>query len=341
MEQIKLISMTVVLTVLIWAGADSLVNETTTVPVYVEIIPPASAPDMVVDTKGSPGPFDLEVSGPRRVIEDIRTLSPLRLRLSIDERPTGDASIRPDRTALRAAVAVLGSEFGKLSVISLQPNTLDVVVDHMVTRDVRLQSRTLTLQYDIEPRLDPGMVVIRMRESVAMSNPSGDNPVLDIGPELERLLKDQPIGHRTTVAVPVDVRGFGPDAVANPKVVEVTATVRAGRTTADIPTVPILLAVSFANLERTLQPVTRDGTPMVLVTRTITVTGLHDDVARLQRGETRAQGIIQLKQEDLEDTGSLKLATPEYSLPPGIELAADPSPIEFKLIDVRKNKNTP
>ena len=47
---------------------------------------------------------------------------------------------------------------------------------------------------------------------------------------------------------------------------------------------------------------------------------------------TRAYGIIQLKEDDLEQLGILKLMTPEYHLPRGIELAEEPSPIEFKLI---------
>ena len=99
--------------------------------------------------------------------------------------------------------------------------------------------------------------------------------------------------------------------------------------------------MSFANLERPLQPVTRDGTPLSLVTQTITVTGLREVVARLQRGETRAYGIIQLKQEDLDALDLIKLVTPDYFLPEGVELALEGVPIEFKLIYYSKNDSGP
>jgi hypothetical protein len=55
---------------------------------------------------------------------------------------------------------------------------------------------------------------------------------------------------------------------------------------------------------------------------------------RLVRGETRAHGIIQLKEDDLQQMGVLKLAIPEYHLPKGLDLAAEPPPIEFQLIIV-------
>ena len=95
---------------------------------------------------------------------------------------------------------------------------------------------------------------------------------------------------------------------------------------------PILLAVSFANLERALRPVGRDGAPLALMTQTITVSGRQEHIRRLQQGETRAYGVIHLKQEDLEQVGELNLVTPEYQLPEGVSLAEMPPPVEFKLV---------
>ena len=48
MEQVKLLSMTVLLTVLIWAAADSLVNEVVSIRVSFEVEPVAD-PDMLVE----------------------------------------------------------------------------------------------------------------------------------------------------------------------------------------------------------------------------------------------------------------------------------------------------
>ena len=50
------------------------------------------------------------------------------------------------------------------------------------------------------------------------------------------------------------------------------------------------------------------------------------------RGETRAYGIIQIKDDDVQQLGVLKLATPEFHLPKGVELAQEPSPVEFQLM---------
>jgi len=341
MERVKLLSMTAVLTLLIWASADSLVNETTSVSVLLDVIPPATSPDMLVSASAAATPYELEVSGSRKVVEDVQAHAPVRLRIAMEEHPTGKTILRPDRTTLRSAIGQLGAEFGKLSILSLRPDEVAVNVDHMVTREVRVTAQNLTLHYDAEPQLNRSTVAIRARESQAPLGSVDDLTLLDIGPDLERLLKDQPVGRRVTVAVPIDLRPFGPDASADPGVVEVTATVQAERTTAEIATVPILLAVSFANLEKPLRPVARDGTPMVLVTQTIRVTGLREDVARLQRGESRAQGVIQLKQEDFENVGSLNLVTPEFNLPPGITLASVPTPVEFKLTSAATTENHP
>jgi len=87
--------------------------------------------------------------------------------------------------------------------------------------------------------------------------------------------------------------------------------------------------------------VARDGSPLSLVTQTVTVSGATEDVQRLVRGETRAYGVIQLKEDDLQQMGVLKVATPEYHLPKGVELAEEPSPIEFQLIPVTGTAKTP
>ena len=108
-----------------------------------------------------------------------------------------------------------------------------------------------------------------------------------------------------------------------------------------MPTVPVLVAMSFANLEKRVRAVTRDGSPLTLVTQTVTVTGMTDDVMRLVRGETRAYGVVQLREDDLQQLGVLKLATPEYHLPKGIELVGEASSIEFQLIPVTDTAKPP
>ena len=116
MEQVRLLSMTTVLTLLVWASADSLVNETVRLPVAFELTPPPTAPAMRVAVADDAPSFEIEVSGPRKVIEELKSRMPLRIRITVPERPTGTATMVLDRRDVREALAGQSSEFGKLSV---------------------------------------------------------------------------------------------------------------------------------------------------------------------------------------------------------------------------------
>lgn len=332
MEQVKLLSMTVVLTLLVWVSADSLVNESVSLPATFELVPPGTDPTMRVAVADDAPSFEIQVSGPRKVIDALRAETPLHIRLTAPEQPTGPATLALDRIAVRESLSAISSEFGKLSVAGTTPDRLPAVVDHLVTKEAAVVMRNLTRAYEVQPQISPSRVSVTLRESKLKELGSGESLQIDIGAEFERLLGERADGVAVTTPVSLDSGRFGPDASISPSTVEVTATAQAQRTTARISTVPILLAVSFANLERAVRPVSRDGTPMALVTQSIAVTGRTEQIRRLQQGETRAYGIIQLKQGDLDRLGELKLVTPEIRLPEGLTLEEPPAPIEFKLL---------
>jgi hypothetical protein len=341
MEQVKLLSITAVLTLLIWASADSLVNETAFLSVSFEPVP-ASGSGLLIEAEKPQQVFELQVSGPRKSVEAIRAQAPLNVRLGILERPTGPAVIPLDRAMLKEELVAQWSEFRRVTIVSVRPDTLPVAVDHWVKKDVDLAMKRLTLAYDVEPQLKRPTTTVRMRESYANALPADQPPQIDMAADVDRLLKEQPVGQNVTITVPVtlDGRVFGPDAKATPSTIEVSATVKAQRRTAQIPTVPVLIAVSFANLDKPYRAVARDGSPLSLVTQTITVAGPTDAIARLLGGTTRAYGIIQLKEDDLEQLGVLKLMTPEYQLPKDVELVEPPPPVELKLIDPTVTEGT-
>jgi len=336
MEQVKLLSMTVILTVLIWWSADSLVNEAVSVSVTFKAVPEVAAPDMLVEVAAPNIPFEMQISGPRRIVEDVLGQAPLHASLRISDRTTGPATIRLDREFLKREMAEQWNEFRELTIVSVIPDTLPIILDHWITKDVNIVLKRLGLAYDVEPQPKPTSTTVRMRESRMQELPEGQPLQIDVSGEVERLLKDQSAGQSVTVTIPItpDQRIFGRDARLMPGTVEVTATVKAQRGTASISTVPILVAVSFANLGKPYRAVTRNGSPLSLVTQTITVTGPADEVSRLARGTTRVCGIIHLKEDDLEQLEVLKLMTPEYHLPPGVELTEVPSAIEFRLTNV-------
>jgi hypothetical protein len=57
--------------------------------------------------------------------------------------------------------------------------------------------------------------------------------------------------------LPLDARRLGPDAEITPATVEFTASVRAQRVVERIPTVPVLVAMSFTSLDAQLQALAR------------------------------------------------------------------------------------
>lgn len=337
MAQVKLLSMTAVLTALIWASADRLVNEDATVEITITPVPAAPESGMVVAfSPQRPATFELQVSGPRRAVETLQARENLTLRFPVPEYPTGERSIQIDTTLLRSELAQRWSEFARLHVASIDPPKLDLVIDHFVKRSAVVEARALTLAYDSEPQVLRAVTSVLLRESALSVLPDGEAIQIDIGPDIERRLRDKPFGRSTTVTVPLDVRRFGPGATITPPALEVTATVRSQQRVDQIPTVPVLVALSFANLDMSFRAIGRDGNPISLVTRTITVTGPPDAVARLARGETRAYGIIRIKEDDWREKNQLKLYSPDYHLPPQVELAADPDPVELQLVPATK-----
>lgn len=334
MEQVKLLSLTAVLTALVWAGANSLVNEIGHVRVRFDVSAKPGS-DLLVEFAPAAATqlFELQVLGPRKVVEKLQTLAPSTYLLLVDDRSLGASDFLLDPEAIESSLRSHRKEFESIHVVSVRPNRLPIVVDRMVTVEGSVVAKRLSLTYEDAPHVSPNTVSVRMRESILLESGQADGRLtIDISVELERLLKNKPAGQSTKVAVTLDANPFGRKARFTPDRVEVTATVKADRSTIEVPTVPIRPVISFANLAKPLVAVARDGTPLELVTQAITVTGPTDDVAKLARGETRAFGLIQLKEADFEELGVLMSRTPEFYLPPGIRLARETSPIEFKLV---------
>ncbi|MFQ5592466.1 MAG: hypothetical protein ACE5HE_15015 [Phycisphaerae bacterium] len=342
MEQVKLLSITGILTVLIWAAADSLVNEVVTARISFDVVPAGDSNMLVeIDPTAESQFFEVQLAGSRRIVDKLQAQDePLTVRLPIVDLPSGPTNFPLDEDQVKRALAQQRRDFRRLTVLSVNPPSLPLVVDRMVTREVDIVMRRLLLSYEVEPQLKRTVTTARMRHSVyTQQTAAGQRPQLDIAPDVERLLRKQPPGMPATIQVTLDSGRLGPDAVLTPDTIEVTATVRADRRTAEIPTVPVKLAVSFASLGKAYRAVGRDGNPLTLVTQTIRVTGPTDDIAALLRGDTRAYAVIQLKEADLADLGTLKVWVPEFHLPPNIALAEQPDPIEFKLDSLNGTEN--
>ena len=174
MEQVKLLSMTVVLAVLVWAAADSLVNEAVSIGITFEMTPSAATPPSmikVIEPEG--GSFELEISGPRRIVEDVQSQAPLRARLRIPDRPTGSAVVPLNKESLKSELAEQFNEFGRLTVVAVHPPTLAIRVDHLVSKEVEIRLERLTLPYEVPPQLKRASTTVRMRFENEACTPGG------------------------------------------------------------------------------------------------------------------------------------------------------------------------
>lgn len=339
-EQLKLLSMTALLTALIWIAADRLVTEEVGIPVTFRITSAGPSSDMLVAPASDRSTYQLRVVGPRKAVAALEAAAPLAIRLQVPP-PEADFTFGPLTLQLRDLLKEQWAvEYPSIAVLGVTPSQMTVNFDRMVQRDVSVTVQRLSLAYDVRPQPQPSSVKVRLRASVLSEIAQGDQlPALDVSTDAEKLLREQPAGQSATVLVTLDPKPFGPDATLTPRSVEIRGTVTAQRTTAEVPTVPVLLAVSFANLGRPLRAVTREGGE--LVTQTIKVTGPTEDVGRLLRGETRAYGILQLKDEHFAELDVFRPLTPEFQLPPGVELAERPAPVEIKLIDPSRERPQP
>ncbi len=335
MEQLKLLSMTAVITLIVWASADRLVNDIATVRLTIEPMPSTEVDTIVEpDMEETPDRYELQISGPRKTLKSLRDREPLNLRLPISETSIGPVSVALSQDGLKRAIINQWPELHGLAVLSVKPRTLPVIVDRMVSAEFDVSMANLTLAYDDEPQLQRTSTTARLRESLLASMVSGgQRPEIDISREVERIVQTKPAGESSMFPVTLDLTRFGPGASLDPASIDVTATLKTQRSTAEISTVPIKPVVSFANLGKSFEAVGRDGTPLTLVTQTVRITGPTDEVMKLVRGETRAYGLIQFKEADLRQANVIKAWTPEFHLPAGIELAESPRQIEFRLVE--------
>ncbi len=340
-DTFKLLGVTVVLTLLIWTAADSMVNETASITIAIEPVPSEPNSDLIVSLDNPTRSFEIQITGPRRAIESVQTSKLMKFRVPVPENlkmQIGGASFPIEHDTLKRQLTEISRDYQRLTVVSVQPADLPLKVDRIVTKEIVLATDRLTLGYESKPVIQPSKVACKMRESRALELASTNQwNVLDVTAEVERQLRERLTGEPITIVVPLEAKQFGTDAEFSPRNVDVTATVQSARTTAEVPAVPIRLAMSFANLQRPIRAVTAEGAPLTLVTQTISVSGPTEEVGKLLRGESRAFGLVQLKDPDFEDLGVLRSFVPEFQLPKGLELNNQPDPVEFRLIESTKD----
>jgi hypothetical protein len=320
-EQAKLISVTVVLTLLIWATAHQLVSSTHEID--VTIVPqPVEGSALIVRTDPSGlDRFRLTVTGPKRIVDRVREeaqagqLQPLVI--PVHDSPNGRYPVD-----VRRALSDYRDQLRGLQVERVQPSEVMVVIDHLETvrMPVQIEHR---LDYDVAPQAEPNEVSVTIPQS--QLEKLGQRRVVLKGDELFR---DRPEGQPQEIpGVVLPTRLGGAEVRMEPATVTVRGTLRKQSKTDTIPAVPITFQGSAENLNRfEVQP--REPEP---ITRAITVQGPPAVVDALVDGRRAVSGRVVLTGDLAARAGELVEVSPVFNLPPEVRLAGPVPPIELTL----------
>jgi hypothetical protein len=323
--------MTVGLTVLIWVFSDQLLRESDTVLVNIRPVTAGARGMTVSSPPGTTAPFRVKVSGPRKVIARKTGSTVPSVDLPITERPTGRYSLD-----LRRELERVPEAFAELSVDSVEPETLEVIVDHNVRATMPVRVDPGTFDFAVKPTVDPAEVEVTISE-IALNGLSPDVP--GIPPEkrqvrltTERYLSDFPPGELFSRDVALDQRVGDIEAKLRPSQVRLVARLRERLKEATIPAVPIIFQAGPSVFNRYLIDSPDNFT---LLTQSITIKGPDDVVARMVSGQVKVFGVIMLTTPEAKEVGTFQRVTPSFVLPPGITLVDEPTPVEFRLLPSR------
>ena len=331
MPQVKLIAMSVLVTVLVWLSADELLTESATVPVTIQPVSALEESYTVRPLGDRPQKFHIGLSGPQKMFARLKEAGPLTIELPVETRTTGLVNVK--------VLDVLQKDrdrFPGLTMESVTPEFLDVIVDRDIKVPLPVWVDKGTLDYDVDPSVEPDAVEVTISEQRFNAIPAEKRRIVL---HVESLLRNKPKGELLSFPVPLEAKVDGVDVKVLPAQVDLRATVRELRVTDTIAVVPIRFT-SSVDLRNEYRVELRDQGR--LLTQPIMVKGPPELVARLVAGDLKVTGLIALNRDDTLDSERYRAKKPVFvGLPTGVELA-DPDAIasvEFRL--VRFGPNTP
>ncbi len=329
MAQIKLIAMTVGLTALIWVFADQLLRESDELLVHVRFTS-AGPPGMSVRTPDDrTASFRVRVSGPRRIIAKKAAGGSLGVDLPVTERKTGRYTLN-----MFEELRKLQGPFDDMSIESVIPEMLDILVDNMVTVEMEVRLReTESFDFEIDPTVEPTQVRVTISE-LALRGLPPDIPGIPpdqryVALNINRHLAKFPVGTLFSRDVMLEHRVAGANVRIEPPEVRLVAQLAQRRKETTIPAVPINFQGSATVLNRYF---IEQRDPFTLLTQPITVRGPAEAIDRIASGQTKVFGIITLTTPPADQVGKFQDAVPRFSLPSGVELVGSPDPVEFRLV---------
>ncbi|MFH0980698.1 MAG: hypothetical protein V2A79_04060 [Planctomycetota bacterium] len=331
MAQLKLIAMSALLTALVWVSADQLLSESATFKILLEPFAAGGGAYSVRTPEGRPQTFQVTLHGPQKAVARFKEAGPLSIPIPIDTHTTGPVNVK-----VLEALQKGPPSFPGLTVEAVTPEYLQVIVDRDITVSLPVWVDKGTLDYDVDPSVEPDHAQVTISERRYDAVPEEKRRLVL---RAENLLKNKTKGELLNFAVPLEAKVDGVEVRVTPERVNLRATVRELSVTGTVAAVPIRFTGS-ADLWNEYRIELRDRS--TLLTQPLTVKGPAEIVARLVAGDIKVTGLIVLSRDDTLAPGPYRAKKPVFvGLPPGIELV-DPvaiASVEFRL--VRAEPKTP
>ena len=324
MQRIRLLGMTVLLTVMVWAVADHSLTETATVRVKLSLIP--TGQQMQVTQVGpTDQAFEVRVSGRKTVIAQLKSRGVLPVRLRISSRAPGTYAVQ-----LLDEIRSQQSELSNVIIQSVSPAFVQMLVDRDMTVTMPIQVLPGSWEYELSPMVEPAEVRVTISE-LEYSQPGSHNLAVPL--ESDAYIRQAEPGVLCSTTVPVPLTAVaGSRRVSLRQVEPPSVTLRyklkEQRRTATIPAVPIKFEAS-QDIFNGYEVEVRDGG--AVVTQPVTIKGPPAVVERILAGEIKLTGTISLTAADKANPGAYRYVTPRFALPANVELVGAPEPIEFCL----------
>ena len=329
MAHFKLIAMSALLTVLVWMSADQLLTESATLQVIIEPVAPVGESYTISPVGDRPQEFQIVLSGPQKAIARIRETPPSTISVPLETRSSGRFSVR-----VLDVLQENRAQFPGLTVDSATPEHLEVVVDRDIVVSLPIWVDQGTLDYDVEPSVEPDRVQVTISERRFHAIPQERRHLVL---RAEHLLRRKQKGELLSFPVPLEAKVDGVDVKVSPARVDLRATVRELRVTDTIAAVPIRFTGSVDLWNEFRVDLRNRNT---LLTQPISVRGPAELVARLVAGDLKVTGLIVVNRDDTLDPGRYRARKPVFvGLPTGVELATPDAieSVEFQLVRAESN----
>lgn len=330
MQQLRLLSTTALLTLFIWISADQLVTKTADIVVHITVRSEPNSDMVVTPTPNAPTSFTVTLSGRQVDVSVLRETGVATVELALRDEVVRDRELGVLNLALRDEFRASATAFPGFAVKKVDPPTMQVMLDRRIKVEVPVKVRSSSLEYAVDPRVDPESVQVTILQTLydAISS-AGPRIVVDA----ESYLRNQPEGRAVNLDVPLqptvqtdrdayDVIGVTPDTV------KLRATLRLRLARGTIQAVPLKLLIS-PDVQQSYVIEFREENPDV--TLSIDVIGPPEEVERLVKGERKTFAVINPGSPGRFAGGAYQFFAPQFDLPPGVKLAEDQAIPSFEI----------